>query len=799
MMRHYSQKRRNQPHQTFRFEHKAATLKQLADQLKFSQIPELMIISTIEWEHNRSETIDRIQAQFQNQQLAIRSSAYGEDSLEQSLAGQYISCLNIDADKKSQLAEAIDRVVESYLCHDSLHRNHPILIQRQITKLKMSGVATTRNQSDGMPYYRFEYDYSGQSDKVTSGFANSYRQYLFRPNMYQHLLSPDLRPVLNALQELEHIIAAVPLMMEFGLDHDDELFLFQVRPLIISPQTEETTDTSVEYSPEKTRSLLKRLKQQLEVCFHHTNQHRQYPPIYGQMPDWNPAELIGAHPRPLALSLFESMVSRDVWRQARYQMGYQMSPERDLLHSFSGRPYVDVKASFYSLIPQGVEPQLSDRLVNAWLSRLHENPKLHDRIEFAVTHSCLDFTSQQDFSDRYGSFFSKTEQAVFLKQLRSLSNRLICSDVTHHHSSLNYALTKVERLDRFNLYGCQQTHRNTNRLLRICRDWGSRPFAFLARHAFIAETLLRSLKRRGAISKARMTEFRQSMDTVSARMIHSQPDHHEETLRHYGHIRPGMFDIRKLPLAQSPSLLGNYRKPVDISSHRFEFNAAEQRQVDQLINEAGFLNINAKQLMFYIKNAIAAREYGKFVFSKTLSCILEQLVIWGEAVELGREELSYLTLNDIYTAWSVEEPNMRLKSIFSARKTKFQQEQSIILPPLIHHPDDIFAPEFFTSTPSFIGHGQITARQTKPENISQLQGRIVTTAAADPGYDWLFTHNIAALVTQYGGPNSHMAVRCAELGIPAVLGCGHALFERVRSAHRLFIDFDSGVLEPIYD
>jgi len=40
----------------------------------------------------------------------------------------------------------------------------------------------------------------------------------------------------------------------------------------------------------------------------------------------------------------------------------------------------------------------------------------------------------------------------------------------------------------------------------------------------------------------------------------------------------------------------------------------------------------------------------------------------------------------------------------------------------------------------------------------------------------LFSKNIAGLVTQFGGANSHMAIRCAELGIPAVIGAGEKNF-----------------------
>ena len=51
---------------------------------------------------------------------------------------------------------------------------------------------------------------------------------------------------------------------------------------------------------------------------------------------------------------------------------------------------------------------------------------------------------------------------------------------------------------------------------------------------------------------------------------------------------------------------------------------------------------------------------------------------------------------------------------------------------------------------------------------------------ADPGFDWIFCHGIAGLITQYGGANSHMAIRCAELGIPAAIGIGSKLYEGLK-------------------
>ena len=57
-----------------------------------------------------------------------------------------------------------------------------------------------------------------------------------------------------------------------------------------------------------------------------------------------------------------------------------------------------------------------------------------------------------------------------------------------------------------------------------------------------------------------------------------------------------------------------------------------------------------------------------------------------------------------------------------------------------------------------------------------------------PGYDYLFSKNIGGLITCYGGSNSHMAIRCAELAIPAAIGCGERLFAKCRKANILEID-----------
>jgi len=80
----------------------------------------------------------------------------------------------------------------------------------------------------------------------------------------------------------------------------------------------------------------------------------------------------------------------------------------------------------------------------------------------------------------------------------------------------------------------------------------------------------------------------------------------------------------------------------------------------------------------------------------------------------------------------------------------------------------------------------------------ELRGAIVCIESADPGYDWLFTRGIAGLVTCYGGANSHMAIRCAEYNLPAAIGCGGILFERMCRSRQGLLDCASKVLIPLH-
>ena len=74
---------------------------------------------------------------------------------------------------------------------------------------------------------------------------------------------------------------------------------------------------------------------------------------------------------------------------------------------------------------------------------------------------------------------------------------------------------------------------------------------------------------------------------------------------------------------------------------------------------------------------------------------------------------------------------------------------------------------------------------------------IVIIERADPGFDWIFGYNIGGLITQYGGAASHMAIRCAEFGIPAAIGCGEKIYSHVSGLNYIEIDCKNGKITEV--
>ena len=108
-----------------------------------------------------------------------------------------------------------------------------------------------------------------------------------------------------------------------------------------------------------------------------------------------------------------------------------------------------------------------------------------------------------------------------------------------------------------------------------------------------------------------------------------------------------------------------------------------------------------------------------------------------------------------------------------------------------------------STQPNYVGSGRVTAEivilssdNFDHDNYS-LDQKILLIPQADPGFDWIFGHNIAGLVTMYGGGNSHMAIRANEFGIRAAIGVGETLYKTLSSVISLELDVTNRKIKVI--
>ena len=95
------------------------------------------------------------------------------------------------------------------------------------------------------------------------------------------------------------------------------------------------------------------------------------------------------------------------------------------------------------------------------------------------------------------------------------------------------------------------------------------------------------------------------------------------------------------------------------------------------------------------------------------------------------------------------------------------------------------------SKPNFITEKKINSKiffLNKGQNISHIKGKIILIENADPGFDWIFNFKIKGLITKYGGVNSHMSIRCHELNIPAAIGVGKKVFDKLISGDKMILN-----------
>ncbi|MBI2339378.1 MAG: phosphoenolpyruvate synthase [Deltaproteobacteria bacterium] len=766
---------------TVRFGTKAETLERLEAVLKSARVLPQIRMTVKEWEESPSRMIHRIREAgwLDEIPLIVRSSAYVEDSFKESMAGRHLSVKDVSGERA--VRKAISKVIQSYGIGND---GDQVFLQPMLQDVALSGVAFSRDPNTGGPYIVVNYDDAGRgTSTVTSGGSNNLK--MFYCYKHRKAPSPQWGRIVKLVWELESLLETDSLDIEFAVGAEGHLYLLQARPLVGVPKP----DISTERHEKALGMIYRKIKESMQP---HPYLHGSKT-IYGVMPDWNPAEMIGVRPRPLTLSLYKELITDSIWAYQRDNYGYKSLRSFPLLISFHGFPYIDVRVDFNSFVPADIDAELSERLVNYYLKSLLESPTDHDKVEFEILYTCytFDFTARSEELRKNG--FSKPDCARLEKSLGALTNRIIHGEDGLWHEDLE----KINDLQKRHSVIMQSPQNNVSKiywLLEDCKRYGTLPFAGLARTGFIAVQLLQSLQRVGILNRSEYDLFTRSLNTIGSQMNQDFQYLSRKTfLKKYGHLRPGTYDILSPRYDEEPDQYFTWApspKKNRRENRRFIPSPDQLRQTGKLLKHHP-LQLDAHELYDFIGKAVAAREYAKFIFTVNVSEILKLFRELGNENGFSPEQCSYADINcikELYSS-SADAASVLKKSIASGQEN-YSLTRSLSLPPLITKPEDVWHFHLPESAPNFItlqkARGPVA--HVHHENRQKLVGSILMIPSADPGYDWVFSRRIAALITMYGGANSHMAVRAGELGVPAVIGAGEIFYSRWAKAEMLDID-----------
>lgn len=769
----------------FQFSTKAGTLESLRGRLTSAALLPQVHFPVSDWAADRARILEQITATFGERTLVVRSSCKREDSEQASFAGAFLSLLDVQA---RDVADAIDQVVEAYGTPEA---GDQVLVQSMLSGVVRAGVAFSHEPGTGAPYRVINWSEDGDTTAATSGKDVRMWQQAARSDC----TPPDgLKGVLALTEELLEVTGGNPIDLEFAVAPDDNgtetLWLLQCRPLIMQAELQ---------SVDRQHQLLEDVERFVDRSMRPHPFVKGAQTVFGVMPDWNPAEIIGLRPRPLALSLYRDLITDSIWAYQRHNYGYRNLRSCPLMLHFHGLPYIDVRLSFNSFVPAELDDSLADRLVDYYVRRLLEEPALHDKIEFEIVLSCYSLDIEQRQKVLVDSGFSEREVSEITETLRRLTNNII-------DPKKGLWMTDASKLNTLERRRNQLLEADTNPVERIywlledTKRYGTLPFAGLARAGFVAVQLLRSLEQVGVFTPADSDSFMQSVTTVTSKMTTDRATLTRSVfLQQYGHLRPGTYDINSKRYDEAPDFYFDWSQPphAEDPAQPFMVSLQQMREVGRLL-EHHKLNTDPVGLFDFMHAGIELREQAKFAFTKNLSDILSLLQGLGEQHGFSRDDMSYCDIGVVkeLQVAALGTRDILARSIESG-KQRYADTLTLSLPPVIQSPDDIWGFEYPGISPNFVTQGNVTAPVGHLDSDDGLKGRIVCIPNADPGFDWLFSRDISGLVTAWGGSNSHMAIRAGELGLPAVIGAGEANFAKWSAARVLHLDCAGKLVDVI--
>ena len=440
---------------------KAETLIILNKKIKKFNIPKTFYFNVDNYHKKQKKILNNIKKNFKNP-IAIRSSNKFEDSKRSSNAGKFKSYLNVNPQNLPSVKNSINNVIKSYKKFQS--KENQVLIQEMVKNVKFSGVCTSCDLETYFPAYQINYFKGNDTQAVTSGKANT-KKIIFVDNNKYKLKNKSFNSLIKIIKKIKQFYNS-HIDVEFAISKNGKIFILQSRSIVIKSKNILDTNTANFAFKSLGRKIINLQKR------HHTLLGNTA--FYSVMSDWNPAEMIGLKPKPLALSLYKELITDFIWANSRKSYGYRDVTSNQLMTTFFGTPFIDLRVDFNSWIPSKIPDKMAEKLVNFYLDKFKKNTDLHDKIEFDIVYSCFTFDTNKKLLDLKKKNFSNSEIRIFANSLKEINNNAF-HELHKEIKSIKILIQKQDKIKKSNLDYIAKIYW----LINDCKNYGTYSFSVL--------------------------------------------------------------------------------------------------------------------------------------------------------------------------------------------------------------------------------------------------------------------------------------------------------------------------------
>ncbi|EQC52067.1 PEP/pyruvate-binding domain-containing protein [Bacteriovorax sp. DB6_IX] len=702
--------------------------------------------------------------------LAIRSSATGEDSKENSFAGQNSTFLYVDNDQ--DLKYAIEN------CFDSIHKESSkayrkhflgssevipmnVVIQRMIDP-SYAGVYFTKDPRGKFSTWMIEY-IDGVGEDLVSGkrtptiLSESQKK-------SEHLSESQIDQIIAFANEVEKKYQD-EFDIEWAIDKAGKVYLLQARPI-----TAKSSLSNLKQVADKEISRLEK-------------EHTEETVWDGQtFAEWTVAPTVLT--TELWANSFKADQAFDKALKTLGYLGFEKGRRDSLLDTVFGKSYINLNKLgelYFGPIPYSIEPI----------------PRPHLKFHFSKVSARVIFNTPK-------TLFRMLKVGLSINTQR----KTMIEEATKELVAMS---TKLKRPNDPTLYQDWSDKKLDKRIAKECYLFHERtlvwPYVLISLTETTIQTMISLLKSIYPEEQANDMIKRWSGSGINSEtyeMGHyfkkacAKPEMRPLFLERYGHRGPGELDLSAMRWAEigEDSFYDMSLEDYEKSKKNHSFIDVE-KEIDEMKTFKKSIVLEEWQIL---KGLLELREKWKMALLKPYSHI--RYLLLEKSSRLGLEDK-----NDIF--WlkleEIEHFEDSMLKLIQERKEEAQLFKSFNFSTVtsLKEIKDVISGDNEVSSDSFSGEG-ISSGIVKGEivvinnpsewkNIKWPQNPIVVAQSTDPGWTPVFT-KASGIIVERGGVLSHCAIVAREMGIPAVSGINQCHL-RFKGGENVWIDGNSGTVK----